>query len=118
MFSNLVPVITVEELDKKLQSQDQFILLDVREPWEVDLAKIMDKRLEILAMSRLAKEGINALPESAKSRQAEIYILCHLGIRSADVTDWLVSQGWMNVFSVEGGIDEYARRIDSSVGFY
>ncbi len=118
MFSKLVPVITVGELDKKLQSQDQFILLDVREPWEVDLAKIIDKRLEILAMSRLVTEGVNALPEPAKSHKAEIYILCHQGIRSADVTDWLVSQGWMNVYSVEGGIDEYARRIDSSVGFY
>ena len=101
-----------------MQSQDQFILLDVREPWELDLAKIMDSRLEILAMSRLANEGIKALPELAKSHGAEIFVLCHQGVRSADVTGWLVSLGWMNVFSVAGGIDEYARRVDSSVGFY
>jgi predicted sulfurtransferase len=34
------------------------------------------------------------------------------------VTAWLAQQGWKNVFSVQGGIDAYARRIDQSIGFY
>lgn len=110
--------ITVEELAKKLQSQDQFILLDVREAWELNLAKIKDQRLEILAMSHLAHEGVKALPEDVKSHEAEVYILCHHGVRSADVANWLRSNGWMNVFSIAGGIDEYARSIDRTVGFY
>jgi rhodanese-related sulfurtransferase len=118
MFSKPVPEITVRELAKKLQAQDRFILLDVRETWELDLARIMDSRFEGLAMSRLAKEGLKALPEAASSREAVIYVLCHHGQRSADVTGWLISQGWAYVFSVAGGIDEYARKIDSSVGFY
>ena len=68
--------------------------------------------------SHLAKEGIHALPEPVKSHEAEIYVICHHGVRSADMTRWLASQGWMNVFSVAGGIEEYARSVDSSVGFY
>ncbi len=114
----MLPEITVEELAKKLKSQDSFILLDVREEWEVDLAKITDARLEVRPMSRLASEGTDALPESAKSKGAEVIVMCHQGVRSAQVTGWLAKQGWTNVFSVRGGIDEYARKIDDAVGTY
>jgi rhodanese-related sulfurtransferase len=44
--------------------------------------------------------------------------MCHHGNRSAQVAAWLAQQGWKNVFNVRGGIDEYARKIDNSVGFY
>jgi rhodanese-related sulfurtransferase len=118
MIPNSVPEIAVEELATKFQSQDKFILLDVREPWELDLAKIKDERLEILPMSLLVAKGVKALPESLKSNETEIIVLCHHGVRSAEVALWLVSQGWNYTFSVAGGIDEYARRIDASVGFY
>ena len=114
----MIPEITVEELSKKLKSQDQFILLDVREPSELEYAKIADARLEVSPMSRLGREGINTLSESAKSQTATIYVLCHHGSRSAQVTGWLASQGWANVFNVRGGIDEYARKVDRSVGMY
>lgn len=114
----MIPEITVEELFKKLKSQDQFILLDVREPSELEYAKITDTRLEVAPMSRLGREGINMLSESAKLQTATIYVLCHHGSRSAQVTGWLASQGWTNVFSVLGGINEYARKVDRSVGMY
>lgn len=114
----MIPEITIDQLSEKLKSQDQFILLDVREPMELDFAKITDSRLEVTPMSRLANEGLNALSESAKDQDAVIYVLCHHGNRSGRVTAWLAQQGWKNVFSVRGGIDEYARRIDNSVGFY
>ena len=114
----MIPEITVTELDVKLKSQDAFILLDVRELDELEYAKITDSRLEVTPMSRLASEGLNALSESARSQSAEILVLCHHGSRSAQVTGWLAQQGWTNVKSVSGGINEYARKIDSGVGFY
>jgi len=114
----MIPEITIDELSRKLNSQDQFILLDVREPMELDFAKITDHRLEVAPMSRLANEGLNALSDSAKLQDSVIYVLCHHGSRSGQVTAWLAQQGWKNVFSVHGGIDEYAQRIDNSVGFY
>ena len=114
----MIPEITVTELAEKLKSQDTFILLDVREPHELGYASLTDGRLEVTPMSRLANEGINALSESAKSQSAEIYVMCHHGSRSAQVTGWLSQQGWTNIKSVRGGIDEYARSVDNSVGFY
>jgi rhodanese-related sulfurtransferase len=114
----MIPEITVEELARKLKSQDGFILLDVREDWELDLAKIADARLEVTPMSRLAEQGTDALAESARQKEAELLVLCHQGVRSAQVAQWLSAQGWSRVFSVAGGIDEYARKIDRSVGMY
>ena len=110
--------ITVEELAKKLKSQDQFILLDVREPSELEQAKITDARLEVAPLSRLGQEGLNAFSKSARSKDAEIYVMCHHGSRSMQVTAWLVSQGWKNVHNISGGIDEFAQKIDSTIGIY
>jgi len=114
----MLPEINVQELDKKLKSQDPFILLDVREPQELNFARLSDNRLETTPMSRLAREGTKALSEPAQAQDATIYVMCHHGNRSAQVTAWLAQQGWKNVFNVRGGIDEYARRVDPSVGFY
>ncbi len=114
----MVPEITVAELSEKLTSEDKFILLDVREPHELNFARLTDSRLEVTPLSRLAREGTRALSESANSKDATIYVMCHHGNRSGQVTAWLVQQGWKNVFNVRGGIDEYARQIDQSVGMY
>ena len=114
----MLPEITVTELSEKLKSEDQFILLDVREPHELNFARMSDRRLEVTPLSRLAREGTKALSVSAQSQDATIYVMCHHGNRSGQVTAWLAQQGWKNVFNVRGGIDEYARRVDQSVGSY
>lgn len=114
----MISEITVADLSEKLNSQDSFIVLDVREPHELGYAKLTDSRLNVTPMSRLAREGTNALSESAQSQDATIYVMCHHGNRSAQVTAWLAQQGWKNVFNVRGGIDEYARTVDPSVGSY
>jgi rhodanese-related sulfurtransferase len=113
-----IPEITVRELAEKLKSKEQFILLDVREPSELEQAKITDARLEVVPMSRLGSEGTNALSESARSKDAEIYVMCHHGSRSMQVTAWLVSQGWTNIHNVSGGIDAFAQLIDPTIGIY
>jgi rhodanese-related sulfurtransferase len=62
----MIPEITTTDLAAKLNSEEQFILLDVRELQELAYAKLTDSRLEVAPMSRLAEEGLNALSESAK----------------------------------------------------
>ena len=114
----MFPEITVAQLSEKLKSDDPFILLDVRELHELNFAKLDDSRVDVTPMSRLAQEGTQALSESAQAQDATIYVMCHHGSRSMQVTAWLAQQGWKNVFNVKGGIDEYARKIDPSVGFY
>ena len=114
----MYPEITVTELGDKLKSDEKFILLDVREPAELEYAKVTDSRLEVVPMSRLGNEGIAALSESARSQEIPVYVMCHHGSRSVQVTMWLAQQGYKNVINVSGGINEYARKVDSSVGFY
>lgn len=114
----MIPEITVTQLSEKLKSDDDFVLLDVRELHELDYAKLTDNRLDVTPMSRLAQEGTKALSDSSQSQDATIYVMCHHGSRSMQVTAWLTQQGWKNVFNVKGGIDAYARQVDESVGFY
>ncbi len=114
----MLPEITVTDLSDKLKSQETFILLDVREPDELEYARLTDSRLEVTPMSRLARQGTKALSESAQSQDATIYVMCHHGNRSAQVTAWLAKQGWKNVFNIRGGIDEYARKVDPTIGLY
>jgi rhodanese-related sulfurtransferase len=114
----MFPEITVTELAEKLKSEEKFVLLDVRELQELEYAKIEDRRLEVTPMSRLSNEGPTILPESVKSQEIPVYVICHHSTRSAQVTAWLAQQGYGNVVNVSGGIDAYARQVDSSVGFY
>jgi rhodanese-related sulfurtransferase len=113
-----VPEIDVYELGRKLSSGESFVLLDVREAWELDHAMIVDDRLKVVPVSRLAQLGVEAFPEEVRKKDAEILVLCHHGVRSANVTQWMVAQGWSNVASVHGGIAEYAQKIDGTVGRY
>ena len=113
-----VPEVDVHELANRLRAGDSFVLLDVREAWELDHAMIVDSRLKVVPTSRLAQLGTSAIPEEVQQTDTEILVLCHHGVRSAQVTRWLLERGWKNVFSVRGGIEEYARRVDASVGKY
>lgn len=114
----MIPQISVTELSEKLKSDEKFILLDVRELSELAQAKIEDPRLEVAPLSRLGREGPTMLSEAIRSQQIPVYILCHHGNRSMQVTMWLLRQGYQNVFNVTGGIDEYAQMVDESVGMY
>ena len=114
----MYPEITVTELGEKLKSDEKFILLDVRELSELNQAKITDPRLEVVPMSLLAQKGLKALSEAVRAQEIPVYVLCHHGNRSAQATMWLAKQGYKNVFNVHGGINAYARKVDSSVGLY
>ncbi|HMZ06683.1 MAG TPA: rhodanese-like domain-containing protein [Anaerolineales bacterium] len=114
----MIPEITVNELAEKLKSKEKFVLLDVRELPEFSYARIEDSRLEVLPLSRLADEGTDALPDSVTAQEMPVYVLCHHGNRSMQVTTWLMRFDYKNVFNVHGGIDAYALQVDSSVGKY
>ncbi len=114
----MFPEITVTDLSSKLRTEEKFILLDVREPVELGYAKIDDPRLENTPVSQLSQVGTDALSDAVRAQDVPVYVMCHHGSRSSQVTAWLAKHGWKNVFNVRGGIDEYARKVDSSVGFY
>ena len=107
----MIPEITVNELSQKLKSDDEFILLDVRELNELDYAKLTDRRLEVTPMSQLARQGTKVLSDSAMSQDATIYVLCHHGNRSGQVTTWLAQQGCSSFRGRNGARDILRRRL-------
>ena len=115
---NKIPEITVHELATKMEKGEKFIILDVREAWETSLARIDDERAFLLPMSRIAREQKDAFPPALRDPQTEIVVMCHHGVRSADVTGWMQQQGWQNVSSLAGGIAAYAKQVDPAVGTY
>lgn len=118
MSQYTVPEILPEELGEKLKTSTSFVILDVREVGEVAQVRLTDPRVVYAAISRLAYDGLEVLPPEVNDPAAEIVVICHHGIRSAQVTAWLRSQGWQHVSSLKGGLDLYALQVDSSIGRY
>ncbi|MCL4263671.1 MAG: hypothetical protein KJ069_10670 [Anaerolineae bacterium] len=113
-----VPGISPQELAQKRASGDTFILLDVREPYELTYAHLGDG-VTLLPLSDLARRQLEALPpEIADNKEADIVVLCHHGNRSAQVTAWLHHNGWTNAVNADGGIEAYAVAVDPAVGRY
>jgi rhodanese-related sulfurtransferase len=103
--------ITVQEVKAKLSAQEDFTLLDVREPWEFETSKIEGARL--MPMGDVPMRAHQELdPED------HVVVLCHHGVRSMNVTAWLRQQGFDKAQSMRGGIDAWSRQIDGKVPMY
>ncbi len=113
-----LPSVNVHDVAQKITRGDPFILLDVREGQELRLANLGQWATHA-PLSALAEFGLEALPESVMAdRETEIVVMCHHGIRSAQVTAWLKQQGWTRVYNMTGGIEAYATAVDPTVGHY
>lgn len=106
-----VPSITPAAARARLASgRTDFLLLDVRQPEELALARVEGARAIPLGQlqARCAE-----LP-----REAEIAVLCHHGTRSARAAEALLAWGWPRVVNVAGGIDAWSLTADASVPRY
>lgn len=112
-----VPELSPAEVAERLRRGDNFVLVDVREPYELQMANL-GADVELVPVSALVRAGPEALPPAAAEIEADIVIFCHHGIRSAQVAAWLLRRGWKRVTHMAGGIDAYAREVDPEVGFY
>jgi rhodanese-related sulfurtransferase len=101
--------ITPSELKERLDARDRPELLDVREPWEFELARIEGSKL--IPMGELA-ERVSELDPGA-----ETVVICHHGNRSAYVARALHKAGFRKVLNLEGGVDAYAK-VDELVPRY
>ncbi|HLP89406.1 MAG TPA: rhodanese-like domain-containing protein [Nostocaceae cyanobacterium] len=107
--------ISVTELAQRIASGDsQLQLIDVREPQELALAKIPG--FVNLPLSEFAQW--NGEMASRFDLHTETLVICHHGIRSAQMCQWLMEQGFTNVNNISGGIDAYSLLVDSSVPRY
>ena len=114
-FSQPLPQISVEELAHRLASGDteKLQLVDVREPEEVAIAFV--EGFIILPLSQFA-EWSDSLHRF--DPHAETLVMCHHGIRSAQMCQWLNTQGFTNVKNIAGGIDAYSILVDPTVPRY
>ncbi|MCI0397008.1 MAG: hypothetical protein L0332_10285 [Chloroflexi bacterium] len=112
-----VPEMTVQEVAQKRAAGEDFILMDVREEMELELANL-GEGVEWVPMTALASQQLAALPPAFDDKGVEIVVMCHTGRRSAQVAAWLRHHGWTNVWNMAGGIDAYARQVDPGVGLY
>ncbi|MEA5618672.1 rhodanese-like domain-containing protein [Cronbergia sp. UHCC 0137] len=114
-FNQTMPQISVEELAQRLSSGDtQLQLVDVREPQELALAKI--ENFVNLPLSEFAQWNENI--SDRFDPHAETLVLCHHGIRSAQMCQWLIDQGFTNVKNIVGGIAAYSLLVDPTVPQY
>ncbi len=116
-FANL-PEISPKELADWLKQRSDFLILDVREPYEFSRVKLDDPRVVYAPLSELARKYFSALPQGATEKTTPLVVMCHHGNRSAQVTAWLIDSGWQEVYNLAGGIDAYARQVDHNIGFY
>ena len=105
-----VPEISVHELKRKMNESETFELIDVREPFEYEIARIDTAKL--IPLGEIAAQA------DQLQREKPIVIHCHSGRRSAQAVRLLQQRGFTNVYNLEGGIDAWSDQIDSSVPKY
>ncbi len=105
-----VPEITPIDLKAALDGPIPPMLIDVREAFEIEIASI-DPHVAIpigQIVERLAE----------LDRNTELVIVCHSGMRSAQVTAFLCRQGYERVRNLAGGVDRWALEVDPTMRRY
>jgi len=105
-----VPSVSVRELKQKMDARETFMLVDVREPYEYEIARIEGSRL--IPLGEL-ETHVSDLP-----RTGTLVLQCHSGGRSEQATRLLQEAGFENVYNLEGGIDAWSIEIDPAVPRY
>ena len=103
--------ISAGQVKTMLKHGEKFTLLDVREPWELEKASLTGtKNIPMGEVPNRAHQELD--PED------HIVVICHHGLRSLNVTNWLRQQGFDKSQSMRGGIDGWARTVDPKVPLY
>ncbi|MEJ2114631.1 MAG: rhodanese-like domain-containing protein [Gammaproteobacteria bacterium] len=107
MFKEFSPKQLKEYLE---QTNKQPILLDVREPWEFERCHIANSKLIPMRQIPSVLQDYDL--------DEEIVVICHHGIRSRAVANYLYQHEYSKVINLSTGIDGWARDIDTSMPIY
>ena len=105
-----VPTISVRELKTKMDMKEALTLIDVREPYEYEIARIDGSRL--IPLGEL-ETHVSELP-----RTGTLVLQCHSGGRSEHAVRMLQEAGFENALNLVGGIDAWSVEIDPAVPRY
>jgi sulfur-carrier protein adenylyltransferase/sulfurtransferase len=97
-------------LAAELASREPPMLLDVREPWEAEIATI--RGASLIPLGELDARAGELDPE------ASVVVFCHLGVRSRYAAERLVAAGFGRVRNLTGGIDAWSQTVDPAVRRY
>ena len=107
----MIRQLSVSELKQKLDREPgRFVVLDVREPWELNVCSLPGT---ISIPMRQVPARTAELP-----KDKELVVLCHHGIRSQQVALYLEHVGFDKLHNVVGGIAAWARDIDTKMPTY
>ena len=110
-----VSEIDVERLAMRLAESDPSLqLIDVRERNEAAIAQISS--FALYPLSEFEQWSGEILTELEP--EAETIVMCHHGMRSAQLCQWLSMRGFSNVYNLRGGIDAYSCLVDSTINRY
>lgn len=98
------------ELSERLTGTNKPLVLDVREPWELQVCA--------LAESVNIPMGQIAARAAELDKDQEIVVMCHHGVRSQHVALFLQGQGFSNLYNLKGGIAAWAREVDGKMPTY
>jgi adenylyltransferase/sulfurtransferase len=108
-LKNGIPQITVQELKARMDAGEDVQLIDVREPWEAQIAQIGGKLIP-------QNDVPNRLAEIDRNR--EVVVHCKGGGRSQRIAEFLQQQGYPKVANLAGGITAWSDQIDQKVPKY
>ena len=102
--------ISVHELKRKIEGNEGFTIVDVREDFEYEIARIEDSKLIPLGELPARLDELR--------QDEEIVLLCKSGARSAHAAELLRAAGFTRAYNLEGGIDAWADKIDPAMPKY
>jgi molybdopterin/thiamine biosynthesis adenylyltransferase/rhodanese-related sulfurtransferase len=105
-----IPEISPHELKQRMDAGEPFELIDVREPFEYEIARIEGAKL--IPLGEIAQR-LDDL-----EREQPIIVHCHSGKRSAQAVRLLQQRGFAKVYNLGGGIDAWSEQIDPNVPQY
>ena len=103
----------VNDVKRRLDAGEPIVLIDVREPFEYQIAKIANS--ELIPMNTILAELQRIERDSDRG---VLIVFCHHGMRSLSVVNWLRQQGVTGCQSMSGGIDSWSLSVDPLVARY
>jgi rhodanese-related sulfurtransferase len=96
----------------------QPLVIDVREAWELQTASV---KADGFALLHIPMQSIPANVDTLKQTHGTdhpIGVICHHGVRSLQVANFLEHHGFTHVVNLQGGIDAWSEQVDASVAQY
>ena len=94
------------------------VVLDVREPWELQTASVRADGFTLVHVPMREVPGRLAELQAAHGPDQPIACLCHHGMRSLQVANYLAQNGFTNLVNLQGGIAAWSQQLDASVAQY